>query len=736
MHDTPSEQAAAHRGIVELQHNVDDSPYYSHDMAPVPSAERRWSMLDLAVLWISMSACVPTYMLASGLIEQGMNWWQAVLTIFLANVIVLIPMVLNAHAGTKYGIPFPVYCRASFGILGANVPALLRALVACGWFGIQTWIGGEAIYKIATVFLPAWDSLPPLPLVGINAAQLACFLVFWLVNLLVVVAGIESIRILLNIKAPLLIALGLMLLAWAYYQANGFGNMLAKPSEFSAGGPKAGEFWPFFFAALTANVGFWATLSLNIPDFSRFAHSQRDQVWGQALGLPTTMALFSFIGVAVTSATVVIYGSAIWNPVELLSKFSNPIVLIVAMASLGVATLATNIAANVVSPANDFANLWPRYISFRIGGLITGIVGIAMQPWRLVEDPDGYIFRWLVAYSSLLGAIGGILIADYFILRRTRLNLEGLYRREGPYWYFRGFNPFALVALAVGIAPCVPGFLAAVSDRWQAVVPPFWIQLYHYAWFVSFGLSLLTYLSLTTRTQNDPFRSLLPITTFALIGCTATVILCYYFVDRPVAYFVHQHNFARFDVLKWLTYPPPEMQTWSPLVLATLVFRRTWGPWRSWQLALFVACISLIVADQFRSSLGGLFGRYWPETWHDNNPSLIGTGTYGFHPFQSGDDTGSFPSGHASRICAFFSVLWLTLPRRRWLYCLLSLPMLVALVGMNYHFVSDVVAGCVLGVLVGAYAVSLLQFFAPPLPTQHAEPARIAEPTRRRQATP
>src|SRR5688500_1167515 len=298
---------AANDGIRELTVDVSASPYYSRDMAPVPRAQRRWGMKDIAVLWISMSACIPTYMLASGLIDQGMNWWQAVITIFLGNVIVLIPMVLNAHAGTKYGIPFPVYCRASFGILGANIPALLRALVACGWFGIQTWIGGEAIYLIMKEFIPSWGELPKLSGLGINAAELGCFFFFWLINMFVIYKGIESIRILLNIKAPLLILLGLALLAWAYFAAGGFGDMLSRPSQFAAGQAKQGEFLGYVILSLTANVSFWATLALNIPDFSRYARSQRDQVWGQVLGLPTTMGLYSFIGVAVTSAAFVIY---------------------------------------------------------------------------------------------------------------------------------------------------------------------------------------------------------------------------------------------------------------------------------------------------------------------------------------------------------------------------------------------------------------------------------------------
>lgn len=477
--------------IVELDRDVSTSPYFNADMAPVPAAGRKWGAWDMAALWISMSACIPTYMLASSLIDGGMNWWQAVLTVFLGNVVVLIPMILNAHAGTRYGIPFPVYCRAAFGILGANVPALLRAFVACGWFGIQSWIGGAAIYTILAVWFPALADSNNIDWLGINSAQLVCFLAFWAINVLVIFLGIDSIRILLNIKAPLLIALGLLLLAWAYVEAKGFGPMLSQPSAFDPAERKAGQFWSFFFPALTANVGFWATLSLNIPDFSRYARSQRDQMLGQTLGLPTTMGLFAFIGVAVTSATIVIYGKPIWDPVALLTKFDNKTVLAVAMFSLCLATLATNIAANVVSPANDFAHIWPKAIGFRIGGLITAIIGILIRPWERVSDPSGYIFTWLIGYSSLLGAIGGVLIADYFVIRKTRLDLAGLYRKDGPYWYGCGINIVAIIALLAGILPCVPGFLMTIQ---QGDFSPIWSELYKYAWFLSFGIAFVVYL--------------------------------------------------------------------------------------------------------------------------------------------------------------------------------------------------------------------------------------------------
>jgi NCS1 family nucleobase:cation symporter-1 len=480
----------------------EQAAYQNEDLAPTPPSRRKWGVKDMAALWISMAACIPTYMLAASLIAKGMNWWQAVLTVFLANLIVLVPMILNAHAGTRYGIPFPVYCRASFGVRGANVPALLRALVACGWFGIQTWIGGEAIFRILAIYIPVWQSMPTL-FFGISLPQLACFLAFWAINMFVIYRGIESIRLLLNVKAPLLIVLGLVLLAWAYRAAGSFGPILSQPSQFEPGGPREGEFWSFFFPALTANIGFWATLSLNIPDFSRYAYSQRDQMLGQALGLPLTMGLYSFIGVAVTSATVVIYGEAIWDPVVLLAKFRDPLVHTIALLALCLATLATNLAANVVGPANDFAQLWPRRITFKIGGFITGIVGIAIQPWKLIADPTGYIFLWLVAYSGLLGAVGGVLIADYFVIRRMWLDVDDLYREGGQYWYRRGFNPRALIALTLGIAPCTPGFLTTVG--WLQA-PDIWKDLYHYAWFLSFGIAFVSYVAMMWAKRPEPVK--------------------------------------------------------------------------------------------------------------------------------------------------------------------------------------------------------------------------------------
>src|SRR5216110_720313 len=461
-----SDTAALRAGTIQ------SSSLYNKDLAPVAPARRRWHSYNYAALWISMSVNIPTYMLASGMIAGRMNWSQALFTVFLGNVLVLIPMLLNAHAGAQYGIPFPVFARASFGVLGANIPAILRALVACGWFGIQTWIGGEAINTMIVALAPGWAKF--------HSGAAVCFALFWLLNVFVILRGIETIRFLQGISAPFLLLIGLALLLWARGKAGGFGPMLATPSKFQT----FGEFFRFFIPSLTGVVGFWATVSLNIPDFTRYAHSQRDQIVGQALGLPLTMALYSFIGVAVTSATTIIYGQTIWDPVDVLTKFTNPIVLVVAMFALCLATLATNIAANVVSPANDFAHLAPHKISFRIGGLITGIIGVLMMPWKLVADPSGYIFTWLVGYSALLGPIGGIMIADYFVIRRRRLNLNALYRHDAEHCYTRGFSIVALISLLLAILPNLPGFLVTVKVIDAGSVPAFFVTLYSYAWFV------------------------------------------------------------------------------------------------------------------------------------------------------------------------------------------------------------------------------------------------------------
>lgn len=473
-----------------------NGPLVNEDLAPVALEKRTWTAWDIGALWIGMAVCIPTYTMASSLIGGGMSWWQAMLAIFLGNVIVLIPMTLNAHPGTAYGIPFPVLLRASFGTRGANIAAVLRGIVACGWFGIQTWFGGAALHSTAAIVFGFNASVgPPLPVLGISAAQFGFFLLFWLMNVWFIWKGIESIKWLEKLSAPFLLAIGLLMMIWGIGKAGGIGPALAAVSTGNSS-------WTGFGAALTAMVGFWATLSLNIPDFSRFAVSQRAQIIGQTAALPVTMTFYSFVGIVVTGATVVIFGEAIWDPVAVVGKIGSKWLSAFALVIFAVATLSTNIAANIVSPANDFSNLSPRRISFRMGGMIAAVLGIVIMPWKLVALPDGYIFTWLIGYGALLGPIAGVMIADYHVYRRRKLDVAGLYQPDGPYRFTNGFGIAALLAVFLAVLPNLPGFLAQTKVVAASSVPDIFLASYRQAWFVGFAIAFMLYLLFRRISQS------------------------------------------------------------------------------------------------------------------------------------------------------------------------------------------------------------------------------------------
>jgi len=473
-------------GRVELvdTRRVEASPLYNHDLAPVPLSRRTWSTYNYAALWISMAHCIPTYMLASGLMASGMSWSQALVTILLGNTIVLAPILLNSHPGTKYGITFPVFARAAYGTFGSNVPALMRALVACGWFGIQAWIGGEALNTFFKTMFPGWPTLLGGGFGGHTTTEWLSFLLFWGINIWIIYRGMDLVRHVENWAAPFVLVMTGALLWWAIGKAGGLGPLLSHSGKFRT----FSDFWPVFVPSLTAMIGFWATLSLNMPDFTRFGRSQREQMVGQVVALPTTMSVFAAMGVMITSATTIIYGQAIWDPVQLVARFSSPLIVAISMFTVVVATIAVNIAANVVSPANDFANAFPRFIGFKTGALLTGILGILIQPWRLLADPSGYIFTWLLGYSGGLGSIAGVLVADYWLVRRRELRLEDLYLVGGAY---RGWNGRAIFATALGCA------LA-----WGGLVIPALKPLYDYAWFVGFFAAGATHLTLASRART------------------------------------------------------------------------------------------------------------------------------------------------------------------------------------------------------------------------------------------
>lgn len=481
-----------------LKAEVSESSLYNEDLAPTGYEQRTWTTYNIAALWIGMAIVITTYQLAAGLMAAGMNWWQALLTVSLGNVVVLVPMLLNAHAGTKYGVPFPVFVRASFGVRGANFAAMARALVACGWFGIQTWIGGLALNALLGAVWSGWGNVP-----GNTAIT---FIIFWAVQVVIIMFGVEGVKFFESYAAPLLLAGGLALLIWGFVAGGGVGNVFSSSAKLQTGDA---PFWVLFWPSLAAQVGYWITLSLNIPDFTRYAESQRSQVVGQALGLPLTMTAFAFLGIAVTAATIVVFGEAIWDPVKVVTKVAGglPAVLILAMIVIVIAQISTNMAANVVSPSFDFSNLAPRVISFRMGGLITAALGILTFPWVLLDNVGAYIFTWLVGYGSLLGAIGAVMIADYWILRRRRLTVTDLYKHDGRYAYSGGWNWRAIAAVLIGVAPVLPGFIKAATTPGFAGVfqnPTFIENLYNYGLFFTFFAAAIVYLLLNLIPGRAP----------------------------------------------------------------------------------------------------------------------------------------------------------------------------------------------------------------------------------------
>lgn len=469
------------------------SELWNEDLAPTSEAQRTWRWYHFAALWVGMVMCIPAYTLAASLIEGGMSASQAVVTVFLANAIVLVPMLLIGHAGTKYGIPYAVLARSSFGTKGARLPALMRAIVACGWYGIQTWFGGMMIYTLAGVLLGHPLGGDKIAGLGINGAQFVCFLGFWAIQFWYIFHGMDAIRKLETYTAPLKIMICFVLLGWVYNKAGGFGPILDQPSQFVEGGKKAGQFWTTFWPSLTAMIGFWATLALNIPDFTRFAKSQRDQVLGQSVGLPVPMGLLAMLAVIVTSATVVLYGKAIWDPVDLASRMTGVAVLI-ALLILLIDTVSVNLAANLVGPAYDFSALSPKLISYKTGGYITAFIAIAMMPWKILESTQGYIFTWLIGYSALLGPIAGILIIDYYFIRKTTLDVDQLYQENGKYSYGNGWNMAAIAAFVIGVVPNIPGFLNAAFPASFPATSDLFKTIYTYAWFVGLVLSGVVYL--------------------------------------------------------------------------------------------------------------------------------------------------------------------------------------------------------------------------------------------------
>jgi NCS1 family nucleobase:cation symporter-1 len=453
---------------------------YNEDLAPVRPDERTWSTYNYLTLWVGMSSQIPTYLVAAGLITLGMNWWQAIGTVALGNALILIPILLNSHVGAKYGIPFPVFVRASYGVFGANLPALMRGAVACGWFGIQCWIGGTAINLGIAAIAPGWEDFGG-NIGGNPIGMWISFAIFWALHMYIIWKGMDALRRFQTFAAPIVLLFGLGLAAWMIIAADGFGPILSEPGKLNT----LGDFMPVFVPALVGVMALWATLSLNVPDFTRFARNQRSQLIGQAVALPTAMTLFAAIGAIAASGSKVVYGEAIWDPIQLAGKITIAPIEMLAMVAAAIVTLTVNMSANVVSPSYDFANVAPRHITRRTGGLLVGFLGVVSMPWKLLSSPSGFIFDWLGGYGGGMGAIAGVMIVDYWIVRRGTLNVSELFSANGAYRYTGGWNVRALVATAVGL------FVA-----WGGYVIPALDGLTDYGWFAGFFAAGFAYWAL------------------------------------------------------------------------------------------------------------------------------------------------------------------------------------------------------------------------------------------------
>ena len=452
----------------------------------------------MASLWVGLVVSVPAYYLAGSLVDLGMSAVQGVATVTLANLVVLATLVLTAAPAVTHGLPFPVLARATFGVRGAHVPAVVRALIGCGWFGIESWIGGRAIFLLLPAALKTYAPLlAPVPGLGASGLEIACLLAFTAAQLAVIMRGMDAIRKLEHYSAPVLVALTSALLAWAYVSAGGFGTILSLPPRLTSA-----EFWKVFFPALTANISFWSTVSVSIPDFARYARSQTDQVLGQ-IGLPVFMGLFTCAGLAITSSTETIFGRLISDPIELLSLIGGPATRVFTIIGISLVIITTNIAANVVAPANTLVALAPRTFTFAKGALVTAMVGIAFQPWRLLGSSESFVFTWLLGNAALMGPIGGVVLADHYLVRRTALDVDALYSEEAgsPYYFQGGFNAAAMVAMVAGFAAVVPGFLHNVGVL--PSVSSALVVAYDNAWFTSFFVAGALYCLLCRRRRGE-----------------------------------------------------------------------------------------------------------------------------------------------------------------------------------------------------------------------------------------
>lgn len=502
-------------GLYELtdaaKAELSSSKYYNEDLAPTSVSQRNWTTYNISMLWVGMAICIPSMSLASGLIGMGVSPWLSIINVALGNIIVLIPIQLNSQIGTKYGIPFPLFARLTFGGKGAQIPAILRAITACGWTSVQAWVGGGAVAAIIgcvipsfadagwTVGLPSWGGMQTVAM-----GQFIGYVIFMLFIGWVAYKGMDQIKWIQNIGGPLLIIIMIALLVWAttYAGSEGysFGDVINSGNN-DALIEAAGGFALVYLGGLMGNIAFWATMALNIPDFSRYARSQKDQFRGQLYGMPLPMAFCAFVGAFFARATELVDGTAMFDPTAVFYHLNNKLIILIAALGVAAATVTTCVAANVVAPANGFSNINPKKISYKKGVVITMLIAFfVLQAWWIYGSGGAY-FTWMNAYGTILAPIAAIFIADYFVCKNRQIEIAALFKGEnGRYWYSGGFNQAAIIAWIVAfIIPLLAYF--NISGGLGTIIA--YINSVNYLWSFIIGFVLYVILMKTGMAKDS-----------------------------------------------------------------------------------------------------------------------------------------------------------------------------------------------------------------------------------------
>ena len=469
---------------------------YNHDLAPTAPEGRTWGVFSLFAMWMSDVHSVGGYTFAASLFFLGLTGWQVLIAMTVGIVAVYFLMNLIGRPSLRYGIPFPVVARIAFGVMGANLAAITRGVVGIVWYGVQTYFASKAVQVLVLTLAPSAGALTHNSILGLFTLGWLSFLFMWFFQLVIFLSGMERIRRFIDFCGPVVYVVMFALAAWMLWQT-GFSSLSLQLSPPAAS--PAATIGVMANAAMLI-VAYFAALLLNFGDFARFGKSEAAMKRGNFLGLPVNFLVFSIITVIVTAGTLKVFGQAIMDPVRIVERIGNPVVVIIGSVTFIVATMGINIVANFVSPAYDIANLYPEKIDFRLGGLITSILSVLVCPWMFVASPQA-ITLFVSIFGSVLGPMFGIMIADYYLVKRQTIVVEDLYTLapEGSFHYDGGWNRRALVALAVS------GFLSiglSLLGAYKVI-----LNVGDWGWLIGAGSGALVYRALAgqqPQPQNSP----------------------------------------------------------------------------------------------------------------------------------------------------------------------------------------------------------------------------------------